>query len=79
MSLKSVPPTATLYGVDANALTPMPFVAFYSVKRQVVRMSVSDAWIWARELTEIGRMRSRTLGAAWRTDIGRCAGRAGLG
>ena len=27
VSPKSVPPTATLYGVEANPLTPMPWVA----------------------------------------------------
>ena len=27
VSLKSVPPTATLYGVEAKALTPMPLLA----------------------------------------------------
>src|SRR5580704_5341569 len=39
VSLKSVPPTATLNGVDANPLTPMPCVALASLASQLAAPS----------------------------------------
>jgi hypothetical protein len=39
VSPKSVPPTATLYGVDAHPLTPMPCVAFVSFASQLAAPS----------------------------------------
>jgi hypothetical protein len=39
VSPKSVPPTATLYGVEAKPLTPMPCVAFDSFASQLAAPS----------------------------------------